>query len=118
MADMIHERLFTLLHALVGDRMYPVVAPEAVVSPFIVYTRIPSPSNAALDGRDPIINTRIQIDCYDTNFKNLQLLAGQVREALRNSDLKSVPLSMQDGPFDETTKNYRVIMDYSLWHHD
>ena len=114
---MIEERLYTLLNDLVDGRMYPSVAPGTVSKPYVVYTGIASTPEVTLESTEPINNARMQIDCYDNGFMNVQTLSQSIRAAMRGWSVQNVPLLVQNG-YDTDANLHRVTLDYSIWYHD
>jgi hypothetical protein len=113
----IQERLFNLLSGFVGGRMYPNIAPGAVQKPYMVYTRVASQPEVTLNSKQPIQNTRLQIDCFDNSYEGVQTLARQVNKSMEDWETQNVPLLEQDR-FDSDANLHRVILDFSIWHYD
>lgn len=120
------ERLYTLLtedaavNAVVAGRVYPVRMPEAegATLPAIVYTRISGGQVSSVRGGSGLENPRVQVDCWATTYAGAKGLATAVREAMDGGGaegLKSVLLAHMD-MVDDETGDYRVSMDFSVWH--
>lgn len=67
------------LTALIGDRVYPITAPQAVSLPYMTFQRVSTQPTHDLSGPDPLSKCRVQFDCYGEQ----PLGAKQVSEALR-----------------------------------
>lgn len=65
--------------ALVGTRVYPVIAPQNAQYPCIVYQRI---SGTEQMGTTQIREARYQLSCWGETFASAQAVATQVRVAL------------------------------------
>jgi hypothetical protein len=60
----IQEQLFALLRNATAalDRVYPLIAPDAVARPYVIFQRISASTENILSGSSGLINTRIQVD--------------------------------------------------------
>ena len=98
-----------------GIRVYPLVAPDAVVRPYIVFQRITANDENVLAGSSTLFNTRMQIDCYADTYAGVINLAAQI-DALMNTWVnQNVSLGAQD-LYESDVKLYRIQVDYSIWH--
>jgi hypothetical protein len=100
---------------LVSTRVYPVIAPQDVTAPYVVYMRIVGTSVNDLGGELGITNGRFQIDAYATTYAEVKTLAGYVKAAMKASSMKSRLLTDQDFSFEVDTQMYRVSMDFQIW---
>lgn len=67
------------LALIVGDRIYPSLAPDGVIRPYITFHGVSGQSIHSLDGPSGIAQDRYQIDCWSMNL----LEAGGIRELVR-----------------------------------
>ncbi len=67
------------LALIVGDRIYPSLAPDGVIRPYITFHGVTGHSIGSLDGPSGIAQDRYQIDCWSMNL----LEAGGIRELVR-----------------------------------
>jgi hypothetical protein len=114
----IQTDLRALIGAIVGDRVYPVAAPDSPVAPYATYQRVSAvPQNvmAGNGGANPLINTRLQIDVYATTYGEAQDKAQAIRDALRGWGIQNVTNSEQD-LYEDDVKLHRVMIDISTWH--
>lgn len=84
--EAVYRRLSTYsdLTALVSTRIYPKIAPETATLPRITFNMV---SNAPYhaSGYDAVIHSpRIQISCWDTSYRSINLIAIQVKAALQD----------------------------------
>lgn len=100
---------------LVSTRVYPVIAPQNVTAPYVVYQRITGAHLNDLDGSLGISDVRFQVDAYATTYAQAKTLAGYIKTALGASALKSRLLTDQDFDYDLTAEVYRVSMDFKIW---
>lgn len=112
---MIEQSLFTTLTGLVGGRVYPMIAPDSPVTPYILYQNIANTPEVCLAGNIPISNTRMQIDAYDKTYAGVKTLKADIDAAMLAATFKNVPL-MQRDLFENEVKLYRIQQDYSIWH--
>ena len=94
--------------------MYPLIAPDNPVVPYIVYQNIVTTPEVTLADGAPLNSARMQIDLYDKVFLNVKTLSTQVAAAMAASALVNIPLTNQD-MYEPEVKLYRVIMEYSIW---
>lgn len=114
----IQSELFTLLSTGGTDcaaRVYPVVAPDTPVVPYMVYSRINTNSENVLSGSSGLANTRMQIDVYAKTYTQAQAIARQVDALMAGWSNQNISVMAQD-LFEEPVKLHRVIMDFSIWH--
>src|SRR5574340_121579 len=113
---MIQETVFSALSGLVAGRVYPSVAPDGAVAPFIVYQRVgSSPENTLADGQ-PVQQTRMQIDAYATTYAAAQTLAQQIEAAMTAAPVSGIQIMDMDG-YEADVKLHRVTQDYSIWYY-
>ena len=117
----LEENLITELEAaapvtaLVGTRIFPVILPQNTTLPAITYQVVTTVLMPTLDGESGLENALFQIDCWAAGYAAAKDLAATVRTALLAATLfKAVRRGDRDG-FEDRTKIYRIISDYSLW---
>lgn len=110
----IETTIYTALSSLASGKVYPLVAPEKVTAPYIVYSRISSTPENTLDGGATIDLVRIQVDTYANTYSAVKLLAESVRSALEGSAAKATLQTDQD-LFEPDLKVYRISQDYYCW---
>jgi hypothetical protein len=110
----IETTIYSALSTLASGKVYPLVAPEKVVAPYIVYSRIASTPENTLDGGATIDLVRIQVDTYHNTYSAVKSLAESVRLALESSGAKATLQTDQD-LFEPDLKVYRVSQDYYCW---
>lgn len=110
----IETSVHTALSSLAGGKVYPLVAPEKVAAPFIVYSRIASTPENTLDGGSTIDLVRIQVDTYASTYSACKSLADSVRVQMESGVVKSTMQTDQD-LFEPDLKLYRISQDYYVW---
>lgn len=107
---------------LIGDRMYPVRAPQAPVKPYITYQRVSGQRLHDLDGALGWARPRFQLDCWATTYLGALTLAGAVRSRLNGfhgtlTTLRvAILLENSRDDYEEEPDLYRVIQDYIINH--
>lgn len=110
--------IFALLQAnaavtgIVGDRVYPIVAPEGTAAPYIIYTRISSAPTVDLSGATRAEDHRVQVDVYADTFAGVHTLADAAQAALADAGM---PLGVNLDTQDQDTGLFRVSFDQSIW---
>ena len=80
--DGLFERVTTgsAVQALMGTRMYPVLAPQNVTPPFLVYQRVSAPRETAF-GADPgMVRARYQLSTYAGDFDTMRAVRAEIRK--------------------------------------
>jgi hypothetical protein len=68
--------------ALVGDRVYPVIAPASAAIPFITWRRQAVQREATLSGPSGIATVTLAVDMYATTYEAVRELADRCRAVL------------------------------------
>ena len=76
--------------------------------------RVASTPNVGLGGPSDLQNTRVQIDIHARTMAEIAALQLQVQDVMNAWSLQNVPLSQLD-LYEEATRTYRCVMDYSIW---
>lgn len=107
-----HLKADVALSALVGTKIYPLLAPQNVTNPYIVYQVINDNSNQCIEGEVYQNDTRFQIDCWSTKYSEVKA----IKEAVLNSLIgfkSSNSISVMDD-YEQETKLYRQLIDFKL----
>jgi len=87
---MLEDALYNILSAdtditnIVSTRIYPVIADEQEVEPYIVYQVISAPRNNTLDGVMDLVRARVQVSCWGSSYYEAVQVKEAVRLALKN----------------------------------
>jgi hypothetical protein len=114
---MLHEKVRDALLAnadvtsLVGERIYPSIAPQSVTYPCILYRQVSRFYKSDTLGRDSMEHARFQIDCYSPTFTQTMEICAAVREAM---DLKACELNYFED-YESETELYRIALDFSVF---
>jgi hypothetical protein len=71
-----------LVADLVGDRVYPVIAPASAAIPFITWRRQAVQREATLSGPSGIATVTLAVDMYATTYEGVRELADRCRAVL------------------------------------
>lgn len=67
---------------IVGDRVYPVIAPASAAIPFVTWRRQAVQREATLSGPSGIATVTLAVDMYATTYEGVRELADRCRETL------------------------------------
>jgi hypothetical protein len=112
---MIEKDIFDELKSLVGNRVYPLVAPQNVTLPFIIYTRISNTPQNVIEGGSTIDQVRIQVDTYASTYDGVKTTSLQVRDAMISSSAFKASMQMEQDFFETEVDYYRVSQDFYVW---
>jgi hypothetical protein len=105
------------LSALVGTRIYPDVAPEDVVRPYVVWQEVATVPVNGIDGHHSLNNYRIQIVSLDTTALRARAVAVQVRAAMAAAiAFKSIEVDFGTADFEVGSKVFGMRSDFSVWY--
>lgn len=111
--------LFDTLKGLVGNRVFPSVAPELTPTPYITYQSAGGEQAINfMDGEQPSKkNARIQINVWDKQLVSALALAQRAETALRGASttLSTTVLSGQRTTYEQDTKLHGTIQFFSCW---
>jgi hypothetical protein len=108
--------------ALVGSRIYPVKAPQATTSAYLVYDLLGGEDHTAHDGFGGLRSGRISYSCCAPKYGEAKAVAEAVRGALAGwkgvqSGLEiAVPQTYEDEDlWDDTLSLYVIVVDLELF---
>jgi hypothetical protein len=105
------------LSPLVAGRVYPDVAPDTPVLPYIVYQQVGGEGLVFLEGTLPDHEgCRIQLATWGTRRLDVTALAKLAEEALIDApDLQTEPLGGRVSDHEPETKRYGARQDFMVW---
>ena len=109
------------LAALVGDRIYPVTAPQNVALPYCVYMRVSNVREYSHAGYSTLHRARMQVTCFAESYAQVKQTAAKVIAALEawpGAD-ENVLAALHQGErdvYDPSTGIYYVPVDFFVWH--
>jgi hypothetical protein len=127
----LYDRLsnFAGLSALVSTRIYPVLAPQSVTLPYLVYERISGTRIRALTSDTDLAHPRYQFTAFSSDYDESYAIIKQVRLALqRYSGIHSTTspsvtivdctIETETDLYDPQTELHQHIIDFSIWHRE
>jgi hypothetical protein len=108
----------TAVTTLVGQQIYPNLAPQGTVPPYVVYTVISNvPSNTFTGAASDRLNEiRMQVDCYAKKYLDAQAIAEAVDNVISNlsrPDLCGQRENSRD-LYDNEAQFHRVQIDFFI----
>jgi hypothetical protein len=109
--------IYSVLKGLVGNRVFPDVAPELTARPYITYVAV---GGAPVNFLDPTVpskkNGRFQINVWADTRATAAALARQVEDTLRViPTLQTTVLGAPVSTYEEDTKLRGTMQDFSFW---
>ena len=113
----IETALFDALRGLVSDRVYPDVAPENTVRPYITYQQTGGDAVNFVESTIPSKkNARMQINVWADTRLQAAAMAGTVEDVLRTLIvLHPTVLGAAIATYDDETKLRGTLQYFSLW---
>lgn len=100
------------IKALVNERVYPLVAPQNVVKPYITYRVITGLKLQCLGGQIYQGDYRMQIDCFSPTYSNVKAISEAVKNALVGF-MDSMNISIIDD-YDDESQLFKQIIDFKI----
>lgn len=107
-----HLKSDVTLTNLVGTRIYPLVAPQNVVKPYITYQVVGGKGKQCLQGGIYQKDKRFQIDCWSLTYSNIKAIEEAVTKRLEGFKGFNSLFTMDD--YEPDTLLYRQIIDFKL----
>lgn len=108
---------YAALTALVSTRIYPIKVPQSPTYPFVVYQRLSNIHINSLSGSSGLNQSRYQFDIYAATYASANSIADEVVGAMvAATTYESIQLSRIDLDFDDNVGEYRISIDFSVWH--
>jgi hypothetical protein len=112
------------LTALVGTRIYPIVAPESPVYPLVTFAEIAHDKVKTSGGTSGNMNEALyQFSCWADTYASARAVANQVITALEDYsgtyDSTTIQFSYYDSEnemFEPTTKKFNIPIDFTIWY--
>lgn len=115
--------------ALVGTRIYPLLAPDTPTYPHITYTVFGEGHDHDMDGATGLTDLTMQVDVWAKTITSRRNVAEALRNALdgftgnmgtENLNIRNCTLEDRSHFFDKDDEGggtfYRTSMDFSIWH--
>jgi hypothetical protein len=113
----LESQIFDALKGLVANRVFPDVAPDAVL-PYITYQQVGGQAVNFTDGTIPDrSNARIQINVWAATRLEASRIGAEAEGAIRAATaLQPTVLSARVGLYDDETKARGTMQDFDLWY--
>jgi len=98
--------------SLVGARIYPKIAPQNTVRPYIVYHVINDNSSQCLEGYIYQSDTRFQVDCWGVRYSEAVAMKEAVKSSIVGFKSSNSISTMDD--YEPNTKLFRQTIDFKL----
>jgi hypothetical protein len=109
--------IFNRLKALVSNRVYPDVAPEGALKPYITYQQVGGEGVNFMENAVPSKkNGRFQFNVWATTRAEAASLSRQVEDSLVTSPvLLATVMGAPVATYEEDTKLYGTRQDFGIW---
>jgi hypothetical protein len=109
-------------------RIYPVIAPQDVATPYIVVFKVDAPRDHSHDGASHLANPRFQISIFSTTYAEAKAIAAAVQAALQGHAgtmggaggvaVGAIIYENEVDFYEEDTKLFHLACDYIVWHYE
>ena len=111
--------------ALLGRRIFPVIAPASTKTPFAVYTLVSEIAEHALSGDASEVSALYQVSVFDEHYNDAKAAADVIRAVLQNFSGtmgggggiavgRSFFVQETNGGYDPTGKQLQVILEFDF----
>jgi len=99
-----------------NEKIFPTIAQQDVVAPYLVYTLGKNERTQTLSGYDGLVKPEYQVDIFHSTYADLKALKKLVIQSLKTFDQRVIGVS---GPFiqDATIMNDFETYEYSVLLH-
>ena len=110
--------------AALGDRVYPLTAPQNVQHPYVTYQRISATRYSAFGGDLATVEAVMQVDLYvmaGKGYEPMNTTSDAVRSALQrigSGNIITVFIDAERDDFEEDTELYRKSFDVRAWYRE
>lgn len=99
--------------SLVGDRIFPMIAPTGTVTPYITYQMISDVDLTSVQGENYGNKTRFQIDIFGKKYLEVKAVKGAVKDAMYNFNLPIYDFISRD-LFEGDTELKRQLIEFKI----
>lgn len=100
------------VNALVGGRIYPMVAPQNVVRPYMTYRVVAGLKYQCIGGEIYQASYRFQIDAWSETYSNVKAISTAVKSALVGF-MASNNINIEDD-YEDESELFRQIIDFKI----
>lgn len=116
---------FEPLKLLIGERIYPLVAPQGAMDPFLTYQLVLSESILTLQGTEAIRKPVYQFNAYSKSYSKLKGIVEQLKAGLKslveqevdttNLVTQKLKYQIETIDFEPDTKMYQGVLEVEFW---
>lgn len=113
------------IHAVVADRIYPMMIPQGATIPCLTYQRISTPRIVTHDSAGAtgdLTNPRFQFDAWATTQKDAKAISDVLRANLHGKKgatggvtIRAALADAEEPEYDPDSELYRSRSDYIIW---
>lgn len=103
------------VHALVGNKIFPLVIPQGTNLPCITFQRLRSYPANTLSGASGLEHIDLEIDAWGNEYAQTKDVAKAVRLAMPTSGPWAAHLRYDSDDYEYTGPYYRVLMRFNVW---
>lgn len=100
------------LKTLVNERVYPLVAPQNVIKPYITYRVVTGLKLQCMGGQIYQGDYRMQLDCFSLTYLNVKAISEAVKNALVGF-MDSNSINIIDD-YEDQTALFKQIIDFKI----
>lgn len=100
------------LKALINERVYPLVAPQNVIKPYITYRVVSGLKLQCIGGQIYQGDYRMQLDCFSLTYSNVKAISKAVENAL-SGFMDSNSINIIDD-YEDQTALFKQIIDFKI----
>lgn len=104
----------TAITAIVGSRIYPIIAPPESEYPMITYSRVAAWRSDHLGGRGNLERVTIEVSGWAATYREAKELGAYIDEAMAASTMTCTRASMMEEYIPDAAI-FRVAQDYDIW---
>lgn len=115
----------TSIMAWIHGRVYPLVLPQKVHYPAITYQIISALRNETHDRQSGLVEARVQITCFGTNYVALKEMCSDLRTQLESlvgtiyeTVISACECIEESDDYDDNTELFMIPWDYRIWYQE
>lgn len=120
-----HLIAYAGLAALIGDRVYPLKAPQDAIYPLLNYQRISGPRVHSHNGPSGLAHPRFQLTAWASSLIEAKLVVAQARAAvdgfkgtMGDVDINGCFVVNEIDHYDPETERHGTTIDVIIWHNE
>ena len=110
---------------LVGQKIYYVHAPQNVIQPYIVFSKISAPREHSHNGSSHLAITRFQFSIFASTYLKVKQIAGQIQDSLQafsgivdEVNINAIFYQNEIDFWDNDVKLYHTDCEYLIAHNE